>query len=144
MAAEQNMAVVRRYVEEGFNAGSMDALDEVFAPDFVNHDPGNPAVRDLEGLKESVRMLHQAFPDVHTSIDALLTDGDCVIKRFTLRGTQQGEFNGIPPTGKQITLEGIDIMRVSEGKIQEIWMGVDYLTMLQQLSVIPQPETVGV
>lgn len=144
MAAEENTAVVRRYVEEGFNAGSMDALDEVFAPGFVNHDPGNPAVRDLEGLKESVRMLHQAFPDVHTSIDALFTDGDCVIKRFTLHGTQQGEFNGIPPTGKQITLEGIDILRVSEGRIQEIWMGIDYLAMLQQLGVVPQPEQVGV
>ena len=144
MAAEENKDVVRRYVEEGFNAGSMEALDELFAPDFVIHDSGNPAVRDLEGLKENVRMLHQAFPDVHVSIDALLTDGDCVIKRFTLRGTQQGEFNGIPPTGKQIELVGIDILRVSEGRIQEIWMSFDYLGVLQQLGLIPQPEQVGV
>lgn len=144
MTAEENKEVVRRYVEEGFNGGSMEALDELFATDFVNHDPGNRAVRDLEGLKETIRMLHVAFPDVRTSIDALLTDGDCVIKRFTLRGTQHGEFNGIPPTGKEIKLEGIDILRVSGGKIQEIWMAVDYLVMLQQLGVIPQPEQVGV
>lgn len=144
MAAEENKAVVRRYVEEGFNAANMEVLDELFAPDFVNHDPGSPAVRDLEGLKESIRVIHLSFPDVHTNIDVMLTDGDCVIKRFTLTGTHQREFNGIPPTGKQIKLEGIDILRVSDGKIRELWMGVDYLVMLQQLGVLPQPEQVAV
>lgn len=143
MTAEENKAVARRYVEEGFNAGSMEALDELFAPDFVNHDPGAPAVHDLEGLKESIRMLRQSFPDVRTSIDALLTDGDYVTKRFTVRGTQQREFNGIPPTGKQIVCQGIDVSRISGGKIQELWMSFDYLGVLQQLGVLPQPEQVG-
>jgi len=140
MAAEENKAVVRRYVEEGFNPADMDVLDEVFAPDFVNHDTGNPAIQDLEGLKAAVRMFHLAFPDIRATTDALFTDGDYVTKRFTLSGTQQGEFNGIPPTGKQFTVQGIDISRVSGGKIHEIWMGIDYLTVLQQLGAIPQPE----
>ena len=143
MAVDENKAVARRYVEDGFNAGSMEALDELFAPNFVNHDPGAPAVRDLEGLKESMRLMHQAFPDIQTSIDALLADGDYVTKRFTVRGTHQAEFNGIPPTGKQIECQGIDILRISGGKIHEIWMSFDYLGVLQQLGVLPQPEPVG-
>lgn len=143
MAADENKAVARRYVEEGFNADSMEALDELFAPNFVNHDPGVPAVRDLEGLKENMRLMRQAFPDIQTSIDALLADGDYVTKRFTVRGTHQGEFNGIPPTGNQIECQGIDVLRISEGKIQEIWMSFNYLGVLQQLGVLPQPERVG-
>ena len=144
MAVEENKAVARRYVEEGFNAGSMEALDELFASDFVNHDPGVPMVRDLEGLKENMRVMRHAFPDIQTRIDALLTDGDYVTKRFTVRGTHQGEFNGIPPTCKQIECRGIDILRISGGKIHEIWMSFDYLGVLQQLGILPQPEQVGV
>ena len=143
MAAEENKAVVRRFVDVS-NTRDLDALDELCASDFVNHDPANPAVRDLEGLKESWRMLGSAFPDMQTTIDALLTDGDCVIKRFTVHGTQTGEFNGIPATGRPITFQGIDIHRLENGRIKEIWWGYDNLGVLQQLGVIPQPEQVGV
>lgn len=144
MSADENKAVALRYVEEGFSAGNEETLDELFAPNFVNHDPGVPMVRDLEGLKENMRVMRQAFPDIEASIDALLTDGDYVTKRFTVRGTHRGEFNGIPPTGKQIECQGIDVLRISGGKIEEIWMSFDYLGVLQQLGVLPQPEQVGV
>jgi steroid delta-isomerase-like uncharacterized protein len=144
MAAEENKAVVRRFVEVSNGQHSLDVLDELCSPDFVNHDPSNPAVRDLEGLKESWKMLGAGFPDMQTTIDELLTDGDCVIKRFTARGTQTGEFNGIPPTGRSITLQGIDIHRLENGRIKEIYWGYDNLGMLQQLGVIPQPEQAAV
>ena len=143
MPAEENKAIVRRWVDEAYNPGNVGLMDELFAADFVNHDPANPMVRDLEGLKQDVRTQHAAFSDRHASIDELLADGDKVIKRFTYRGTQTGEWNGIPATGKQVTLQGIDILRIVNGQITEIWWGYDTLGVLQQLGVIPQPEPVG-
>lgn len=143
MAAEENKAIVCRWVDEAYNPGNVGLMDELFAADFVNHDPANPQVRDLEGLKQDVRTQQAGFPDRHTTIDELLADGDKVIKRFTFRGTQTGEWNGIPATGKQVTLQGIDILRIENGQITEIWWGYDALGVLQQLGVIPQPEQVG-
>ena len=143
MPAEENKAIVRRWVDEAYNPGNVGLMDELFAADFVNHDPANPMVRDLEGLKQDVRTQQEAFPDRHTSIDELLADGDKVIKRFTFRGTQSGEWNGIPATGKQVTLQGIDILRIENGQITEIWWGYDALGVLQQLGVLPQAEQVG-
>jgi steroid delta-isomerase-like uncharacterized protein len=144
MSTETNKAIVHRYVEEGYNACNMDVIDELFAADFVNHDPAQPAVRDLQGLKQLIMGQRAAFPDVRTTIEDLVAEGDMVVKRFTVRGTHTGDFYGIPPTGKQFTLEGIDILRFVDGKIQEIWSGYDMLGVLQQLGVMPQPEEASV
>ena len=144
MSTETNKAVVHRYVEEGYNAANMAVIDELFATDFLNHDPSAPTVRDLEGLKQLILAQHAAFADVRTTIDDLVADGDKVVKRFSVRGTHTGDFNGIPATGKQFTLEGIDILRLMDGKIQEIWIGYDMLGVLQQLGVMPQPEEASV
>ena len=140
MTAETNKAIVHRYVEDGANAGNMSVIDELFAADFVNHDPTQPATRDLAALKQFMLARQAAFPDQRTTIEDLFVEGDRVAKRWTWRGTQTGEFNGIPPTGRQVTIAGIDILRVSDGKIQEIWWGYDMLGVLQQLGVIPVPE----
>ena len=144
MSTETNKAVVHRYVEDGYNAGNMAVIDELFATEFVNHDPSAPTVRDLEGLKQLILAQHAAFADVRTTIEDLVADGDKVVKRFIVRGTHTGDFNGIPATGKQFTLEGIDILRLVNGKIQEIWIGYDMLGVLQQLGVMPQPEEASV
>ena len=144
MSTETNKAVVHRYVEDGYNAGNMAVIDELFATEFVNHDPSAPTVRDLEGLKQLILAQHAAFADVRTTIEDLVADGDKVVKRFIVRGTHTGDFNGIPATGKQFTLEGIDILRLVNGKIQEIWIGYDMLGMLQQLGLMPQPEEASV
>jgi steroid delta-isomerase-like uncharacterized protein len=144
MSTETNKAIVHRYVEEGYNACNMAVIDEVIAADFVNHDLAQPAVRDLQELKQLIMGQRAAFPDVRTTIEDLVAEGDMVVKRFTVRGTHTGDFNGIPPTGKQFTLEGIDILRLVDGKIQEIWIGYDMLGMLQQLGVMPQPEEASV
>ena len=139
MTTETNKAIVHRYVEEGYNACNMAAIDELFAADFVNHDPAQPAVRDLQTLKQLIMAQHAAFPDVRTTIEDLVAVGDKVVKRFTVRGTHTGDFNGIPGTGNQFTLQGIDILRLADGKIQEIWIGYDMLGLLQQLGVMPTP-----
>lgn len=144
MTAETNKAIVHRYVEEGYNGRNTAVLDELFAADFVNHDPTQPAARDLEGLKQLMLAQHAAFPDVRVTIEDMVAEGDRVAKRFTLRGTNTGDFNGIPATGRQIVIEGLDILRVSDGKIREIWVAYDMLGVLQQLGVMPQPEAAAV
>lgn len=140
MSTETNKAIVHRYVEDGYNANNLAVIDDLFAADFVNHDPTQPAARDLAALKHLMLARQAAFPDQRTTIEDLFVEGDRVAKRWTWRGTQTGEFNGIPPTGRQVTVAGIDILRVSDGKIREIWWGYDTLGLLQQLGVIPVPE----
>jgi steroid delta-isomerase-like uncharacterized protein len=142
MTTETTKAIVHRFVEDGANAGNMKVLDELFSADFVNHDPTQPG-HDLAALKESLMGRITAFPDQRTTIEDLVAEGDRVAKRWTWRGTQTGTFNGIPPTGRQVTLAGLDILRVSDGKIREIWWGYDVLGVLQQLGVMPQPEEIS-
>jgi steroid delta-isomerase-like uncharacterized protein len=143
MTNQTNKAIVHRYVEDGANAGNMDVIDELFADDFVNHEPTQPATRTLQEVKQFFMVRQAAFPDQRTTIEDLVAEGDRVAKRWTWRGTQTGEFHGIPPTGRQVTIAGIDILRVADGKIREIWWGYDMLGVLQQLGVMPQPEPVS-
>jgi len=144
MTTATNRAIVHRFVEEAYNAGNPALLDELCAADVVIHDPAQPAVRDLQALKELWSAQRAAFPDVRTAIEDLVAEGDRVAKRFTVRGTQTGEFNGLAPTGRQFTLAGIDILRISEGKIREIWYAYDMLGVLQQLGVLPEPAAASV
>lgn len=143
MTTEENKAIVRRLLEEGFNACNMAVFDEMLADDFTNHDPGQPAAVDREGLKQMWAGLCAAFPDQHTVADDVIAEGDQVVKRATFRGTQTGEFNGLPPTGRPVTNKSISIYRIKDGKVKEIYWGYDNLGVLQQLGVIPVPEPVG-
>ncbi len=143
MTSETNKAIVHRYVEEGYNAGNLAVLDELCAPDLIYHDPPQPAVRDLSAMKQLWTAQRAAFADLRVTIEDMVAEGDKVVKRFTLRGTHTGDFDGLPPTGKQFTLEGITIVRLADAKIQEIWEAYDMLGVLQQLGVIPQAEAVA-
>ena len=140
MSAEQNKALVRRFVEEIFNRGNMSVADEIGAPDFVEHEelpPGIPS--DREGVKQLTTMLRSAFPDFKATIDDIIAEGDKVVIRMTWSGTQKGEFMGIPPTGKSVTFGVIDILRIAGGKMVEHWGQMDEMGMMQQLGVIPAP-----
>jgi steroid delta-isomerase-like uncharacterized protein len=110
-------------------------LDELYAPDFVYH----PALQGLEAYKQSIELNFTGFPDLRFTIEDQLAEADKVVTRWTFRGTHQGPFQGIPPTGKQVTITGISIFRVANGKGVEVWTDADYLGMLQQLGVIPTP-----
>jgi steroid delta-isomerase-like uncharacterized protein len=142
MSAEENKAVVRRSVEEGWNTGDVANADQFYAPDYVHHDPTQPQARDLQGLKEWALGMAAAFPDVQTAIEDLIAEGDRVVKRYTIRGTHRGELLGIPPSGKQIAVPGVTIYRLEGGKIVEGWWHSDALGLLQQLGAIPAPEQV--
>ncbi len=139
MSAEENMALVRRYVEEVVNQRNLDLLDEILAPDFVEYGGDPDEASGVENLKQFFVMLRSGFPDFQGTIEDLFAEGDKVVLRFAFRGTHQGEFMGIPPTGKQVTMAGIDIFRITDGKILELWGQEDMLGMMQQLGAVPEP-----
>jgi steroid delta-isomerase-like uncharacterized protein len=139
MSVEDNKAVVRRSIEEGENRADLGVLEDCYATDYVHHDPDNPAVRDWPGLKQAFRGYFGAFPDGHVVIDDLIAEGDKVVKRWTSRGTHQGEFAGIPATGKQVSYTGTVTYRLAGGKIVEAWWNYDLFGMLQQLGAMPAP-----
>jgi steroid delta-isomerase-like uncharacterized protein len=124
-------------MEEVLNKGNMQVVDELIAPNFVEHDPFPGQAPGVEGLKQAMVALRQAFPDLHVTVDEMLSDGDKVVIRSTMKGTHKGNFMNIPATGKQISVEGIDIVRISNGRAVEHWGVTDNLTMMQQLGLVP-------
>jgi steroid delta-isomerase-like uncharacterized protein len=134
---ERNKAVIRRFVEEVQNNKNWAVYDELNDPDFVNLSapPGAPA--DREGGKVYLKAFVEAYPDVRYTIDDMIAEGDRVVTKKTFTGTNTGEFAGMPATGKRVTLQFVDIMRVRDGKIVEHWLCVDRLSWLQQLGLAP-------
>lgn len=140
MSAEENKAVTRRFLEEIFTAGNLALVEELFAPDYVLHDPSVPQeVRGPEGMKQYVAMYRAAYPDTRFTIEDQIAEGDEVVTRWVGRGTHQGELMGIAPTGRVVTVTGIEIDRIAGGKIEETWVSYDALGMMQQLGVVPSP-----
>ena len=138
MSVEQNKAIFRRLVEEVFNKGNVSTIDEFLAPNFVEREvlpPGTPSGR--EGVKQLTMMFRTAFPDFNVSIDDMIAEGDKIVARTTWSGTQKGEFMGIPSSGKRVSFDVIDIIRISEGKGVEHWGVMDSSALMQQLGVIP-------
>jgi predicted ester cyclase len=139
MATDTNVAAVRRFWE-GFNAHDLDVWDEVCNSSFVNHDPGLPTPEaDLPTLKQTIGALQTAFPDLQSSEDDLLAVGDRVAVRRTLHGTHRGELMGIQPTGKQVTLGGIWLARLRDGKLDEQWVYFDALGLLREIGAVTLP-----
>ena len=140
MSTEQNVAASLRIPNEMFNDGKLSAGDEVVAADYSEHanvPPGLPP--GLPGLKLFVGALRAAFPDFQYTVEDIIAQGDKVVVRLTARGTQRGDFAGIPATGKQASWTEIHICDMADGKMVEHWVVQDQLSMLQQLGVIPTP-----
>ena len=142
MSTEENKAIDRRVTEEGWNQGNTALFDEFIAADFIGHFPGSPFHR-LEGYKQFYADIHSTFPDVHYTIEDEIAEGDMVVSRYTARGTHQGELQGIPPSGKRVTITGTTIIRYASGKAAEAWYEYDALGMLQQIGAIPTPGQAG-
>jgi len=137
MSTEQNKEIMRRFYEEFWCKSNVDAVDELVDPDFVDHQWPADWPQGLEGLKMLIRNLRKAFPDMHETVEDIIAEGDKVVGRFTLHGTHNGEFLGIPPTGKRVKMDGIDILRIKNGKIVEFWYKEDTLGLFGQLGVFP-------
>jgi steroid delta-isomerase-like uncharacterized protein len=140
MSVEENKANYRRITEEIWIQGNLALVDELFAPNYVNHDPTNPEVRDLKGFKEYIVATRTALQEMKVTIDDLIAEGDKVAGRWTARATHKAEWGGIPATGKQVTMTGMTISRFVDGKTVENWWSTDSLGLLQQLGIVPPME----
>jgi steroid delta-isomerase-like uncharacterized protein len=133
---EENKAIIGR-LSELWNTGNLAIADEAFDADFVNHDPNNPEVTNLESYKGLVAAIRPGFPDLHVAADDLIAEGEKVAFRWTINATHQGELMGIPATGTQVVWTGITMARFADGKVVEMWWSHDTLGLFQQLGVIP-------
>ncbi len=137
MSEDGNTALVRRFIDEVFNTGNFDAVDEILAPEYVHHDPTTQEFGSgMEGFKRLIDYYRGAFPDLEISIDDQIGAGDRVVNRWTGRGTHQGELMGIPATGRPVSADGISIHRIVDGRIAETWNNYDALGMMRQLGAI--------
>jgi steroid delta-isomerase-like uncharacterized protein len=138
MSTDTNKELVRRYYDEVHNHRKFDRIEELVAPDFKEHDPLPGQGVGREGMKDREKML-AANLDVHVTVEDIIAEGDKVVVRWRNHGTHVGEFLGIPPTGKQFSVEGINVYRVQDGRLAEGWNVVDVFGQLLQLGVIPSP-----
>ena len=139
MSTEENKAFVRRFYDEVLNKGNLGVLDKLVAANHIDHaaPPGIP--QGIDGAKQWFAMMRKAFPDSRVTVNDLLAEGDKVVARISMKATHKGDFFGVPATGKAVTIEGIDIIRLSGGKAAEHWGQFDNLGMMQQLGVVPPP-----
>jgi steroid delta-isomerase-like uncharacterized protein len=137
--SEQNKAVVRRWFEEVWNQGCESSIDELFPADSVAHGLGDSEqdVHGPEEFKTFVANIRGALPDTHISIDDILADGDRIAVRVTLQGTHTGPGLGVPPTGRKVSIQGIIIVRLVDGRIREGWNSYDQLGLLRQIGALP-------
>jgi steroid delta-isomerase-like uncharacterized protein len=138
MSAE-NKALAGRFHREIFERGHLNAVEEICAPEFVwrapNMPPGMPS--GLEGARWFAAMVRNAFSEIRITRDDTIAEADRVVDRWTFHGTHTGEFMGVPATGRQVRVTGIDIFRIANGRLTELWQSWDQLGMMQQLGVIP-------
>jgi steroid delta-isomerase-like uncharacterized protein len=141
---EENKALSRRFIE-GYVRGDTKLVDELLTPDFVFHDPSSKTgeVR-AEDMKASIEWIHSAFPDARVTIEDQVAEGDKVVSRYTVSGTHQGEFFGVPGSGNRIEMTGIQIDRFDEsGKLVEEWPEYDLLGAMKQMGAVSEPGQEG-
>lgn len=141
MAVNENETALRRIMEEGFNQGRMEVLDELVSPDLVEHQPRGPQMplRGQDAVKAVVESLRRSFPDIHYTIEDLVVQDDKVWARLTASATQTGPFMGHEPTGRPMAIDVIDIARFQDGRMIEHWGVPDRLGAMMQLGLIPEP-----
>jgi steroid delta-isomerase-like uncharacterized protein len=139
MLAEENKALVRRFVDEVQSGGNIDLIDEICSPEFVNHSAPPRLPADREGIKIVTAIFREAFPDSYFTVEDMMAEEDKVATRKTFHGTHRGEFMSIPPSGRSVSMALIDVVRITDGRVVEHWSVADNLSMMQQLGVISQP-----
>jgi steroid delta-isomerase-like uncharacterized protein len=130
--------IALNFTEEIWDKGNLKIADEILSKDFIDHDPVTGQLPGIEGYKQMVTEFRNAFPDLRVKNEDVIVEGDKVVVRWTAQGKQSGQLMNIPPTNKQVTLKGVDILLVENNKIIERWGEFDALGMLSQLGVLPQ------
>jgi steroid delta-isomerase-like uncharacterized protein len=141
---EENKTQYRRTFEEVFNKGDLAIVNDLVAPDFLNHEvlPGMNN-RGPDSTRQVVRMLRAAFPGLHLTIEDLVAEGDTVAGRVTMSGTHLGPFQGVPPTGRSFEQDHMHFVRFRDGKAIEHWAVRDDLGVIRQLGLIAAPANAG-
>lgn len=139
MSAEDNKRINRQFYERVFNQHNLDAIPEYIGKSYTGHSfpPGLPP--GPEGLKVFLSVFFSAFPDGKVTVEDILAEGDRVAARAVFSGTHQGDFQGIPATGKKVAVPAIDLARFEDGKLVEHWGGPDLMSLMVQLGAIPAP-----
>lgn len=133
-------AVARRFYDEVMSKGDLDALDEIIHDDFVEHEnvpPGMPT--DKNAPRAFVSMFRTSFPDFTATIEDMIQQGDKLVVRSRMSGTHQGEFMGVPPSGKSFDITAIDIVEFRDGKCVAHWGVTDTAAMMEQLGMVEPP-----
>ena len=136
MSAEENKALIRRLVDEVYNDNDLDVLDKLVAQDIINHSAVPEHQHGIEGFRHVNEWVRAAFSDVHYEIEDMIAEGDMVACRITVSGTQDGEFQGNPPTGKRFSVDHVHWHRLADGKLVERWAVRDDLGAAQQLGLL--------
>lgn len=134
--SEENKEICRRLYSEMVSEGRFDVLDELVHQDMVEHEdlPGEAEGRD--GVRQVFEMMREAFPDLRAEVSQMIAEGDRVVAHTTFSGTQRGEFMGVPPSGRRVEVDVIDIFRIDRGRVAEHWGVMDQLTMMEQLGAL--------
>jgi predicted ester cyclase len=135
--SERNKMLTRRFYDEVLSKKNLRVIDELCAPTVVDHSALPGQAPGLEGLKQTIGVYLEAFPDLSIRVEEMIAEGDLVAVRLTGRATHKGAFLGTAPTGKSFTLRGIDIIRVKDGKAVEIWHEGNDAEVFMQLGVQP-------
>jgi steroid delta-isomerase-like uncharacterized protein len=138
--ATDNIALMKRFVDEVWNKGTLKVADELASTTALFHDPIAKELSSLDAFKKHVESIRSAFPDFRVALDDIASSGDKIYTRWTVTGTNKGSFMGMPPTNKRTVLVGMSTHRIQSGKIVETWMNYDLLGMLQQLGIAPPLE----
>ena len=129
--------LARRWFSEVMSEGKTEVIDELCSQDFVDHNPLPGTSPDLAGIKDFVAQIRAAFPDLQMTADDLIVEGDRLAVRSTMRGTHEGDFMGIPATGKKVEVSNFDFVRFENDQAAEHWGAIDSDTMMEQLGVAP-------
>ncbi|PKB81553.1 MAG: hypothetical protein BZY88_06450 [SAR202 cluster bacterium Io17-Chloro-G9] len=136
--SEENKALFRRFIDDIMKNKKIDVIDELMDANFIEHNPIQGVPPGIAGMKDLMGMFFAAFPDLDSTIDLLVAEGDLVAGRMTTTGTHTGDFMGIPATGKRVNFTETHIVRIANGKAVEHWGNQDDMAMMQQLGVIPE------
>jgi predicted ester cyclase len=145
MTTTKNKQIVEEFVTALFTDGDLTAVDRYLDPDFINHDPPLPGAPDgPEGMRQAAELFRHAFPDWRSDVQHLIAEGDLVAEHFVAHGTHRGSVMGETPTGHDVALRGVNIFRITDGKIVERWGRLDDLGLLQQLGLAQSPGAITV
>jgi steroid delta-isomerase-like uncharacterized protein len=130
-------AMAQRWFGEVVSEGKLEVVDELCSADYVEHDPFPGTSADIDGLKESITIIRSAFPDIEATADEIIVEGDRLAVRSTMRGTHDGDFMGVPASGKKIEVANYDFVRFEGDKAVEHWGVIDSAALMEQIGAVP-------